>query len=866
MVNRPGYDPTEIIRSYVSENTEDLNASATQNNDGEYGEVVQQDTNINTGTVQEESAISQMTLEQLDSFFNQTGPQPNPLNEFASYNYIITMGCLSNDELNKPDTTYRTSGLNHILCKSAGGAGDAKVLTAFERNGKKIEFYIDNLEMKQIIQPNPRTRTTNATNITFDIVEPYSMGLFIQAMQIAAREAGHRNFIEAPYCLVIEFIGYDSNGNSYVPPNTRRMFPFKWTSGEFEVTNQGSVYNMVGVPYNEQALADTVQTLPIDIELTGRSLNEITQTGVGSLAATINTHLLTNRNQTSGVEPDEYVFIFPKDRSSLSTVIENTDGDAHATARPTEGPPGNRNGYTDADRRENFDLQESIASIRDSTVYDESNTQQYADYVNNQLGYVLRRSNLGEAIKSFNENDENVNEVGSSTIEINDPLGTGTVPFGQASFNFDFESGLLKRDNITIDPTKRSISFKKGEKLQRILEELVLISSYGENANPEKPSGPLGMINWFRIEANIYNLSNARQEAQTGRPPRVIVYRLLPWQAHKSIFAPPNAPVSGYENIERQIAREYHYMYTGKNLDVLNFNLQFKNAFFQAISPTANRNRDSVNLSSQASANASEEASTQQELEEAPAGVQGDGGTLGIRIPDEAISGGAVTETGKITLARQFNDAIINSDVDLVSTSMTIWGDPYYLADSGMGNYTAQEGNGINLTSDNTMDYQSGQVDIKVNFRTPIDIRETGEYDFGQDVLVENFSGLYMVNTLVSMFQGGQFKQELNMIRRPNQELRDIATEEERRTTRNERLAEEKRTELRDRGFSDQEIAAYMRIQTDGDYDQSSLGELNAADTRDVELYQAALERERDRNNLAQVGVRRVNGRVVGGL
>jgi hypothetical protein len=858
-------DITKLLDEYVSENADELNEAAEEFNDGEYGtspditlvdEVKDLETEKSTITVSELPPIG-YSPSNINSPTTK-GPFKNPLNDFASYNYIITMGCLTSAELNSPDTTYRTRGMEHIICRSSGGAGQAKVLTAFEREGKKIEFYIDNLDMKQIIHPNPRSRGTNATSLTFDIIEPFSMGLFVQAMQICAREAGHRNFIEAPYVLQIEFVGWDSDGNSYRPAKTTRLFPFKWVSGEFEVTSSGSQYSMKGVPYNEQAFSDSAQTIPVDIEILGRTLNELIQTGVGSLASVINTHLLENRAQTSGVEPDEYVFVFPKDRSSLSTAISNV-GDGEDRATGTEHP---QYGYASGDLR-NVNLQESIDSIREGRFIDSDNQQVYEDYLNDQLGYILRRSNLGEAIKRFNENDINVNAIGKSELEINDPLGPGAIPFGQASFSYDEANGLLKRDNITIDPKRRSIRFKKGEKIQKILEELVLISTYGENADPEKQADSNGFVDWFRIEANLYNINNPSQEAQTGRPPRVIVFRIVPWKAHKSIFAPPNSPIGGYENVERQIAREYNYMYTGKNIDVLDFSLAFKNAFFQAISPTANRNQESIGLGANASLNASENSATELELSDAPGNLQGDGNVMRNKIAGgETVTGGALSETAKIQIARQFQDALINSNVDLVSTTMTIWGDPYYLSDSGMGNYTAREGDSINMTADTTMDYQSGQVDIKLNFRTPVDIRENGMYDFGDNVLVDTFSGLYMVNTLTSIFSGGKFTQELNMIRRPNQKLRDEATDEtQSRTERSKRL-KERRNELKEAGFTEEEIASTLRIDKDLDGNITA-GELGAAIARDKELYQARVKRQ----NLAKAGIRTTqDGRVVGGL
>ena len=78
--------------------------------------------------------------------------------------------------------------------------------------------------------------------------------------------------------------------------------------------------------------------------------------------------------------------------------------------------------------------------------------------------------------------------------------------------------------------------------------------------------------------------------------------------------------------------------------------------------------------------------------------------------------GGTELNSVQTAIARDFNDALVNSPVDLITANMTIMGDPYYIADSGMGNYSAGTTPIINITEDGTMDYQSSEVDVLINF------------------------------------------------------------------------------------------------------------------------------------------------------
>ena len=112
-------------------------------------------------------------------------PFANPLEPYATVNYIWTLSCLTVDELNRPDSTYRRYGPRKIICRS-GGSGSAKVKTASELAYGGVEFYIDDVTVNTVITHNKGTKQADAINGSFKIFEPYSMGLFYETMQIAA--------------------------------------------------------------------------------------------------------------------------------------------------------------------------------------------------------------------------------------------------------------------------------------------------------------------------------------------------------------------------------------------------------------------------------------------------------------------------------------------------------------------------------------------------------------------------------------------------------------------------------------------------------------------------------------------------------
>ena len=142
----------------------------------------------------------------------------------------------------------------------------------------------------------------------------------------------------------------------------------------------------------------------------------------------------------------------------------------------------------------------------------------------------------------------------------------------------------------------------------------------------------------------------------------------------------------------------------------------------------------------------------------------------GRNLEVEPDPGGTVSEDERTRLAKTFQKALYESETDLVNATMTIMGDPYFLADSGMGNFSNTGSGRFNITETNAMDYQSGEVDIIVNFRTPLDYdQDTGIMTFGNTEIVEQFSGLYRVDFVNNRFSRGKYTQELKMQRRSKQ-------------------------------------------------------------------------------------------------
>ena len=722
----------------------------------------------------------------------------NILEDFASFNNVFTFGCLTPDELNKPDSTYRVFGpqAKHIILESSGRVNPRVKTQAETKYGVTPNYFIDDVEIMSVIAPNPKSRQTNFFNFSFTIREPYSMGQLLQSMQVVAKSAGYDNYLKSPWLIMIEFVGFDDEGKRHYT-GVKKLLPIQLISVEFNVDTEGSVYTFQATRYNDVAFSDDIQSIRKDFTITGSTVKEALQTGLNSLATHLNTELLKEKQKSeSKAEVDEYIFIMPTDITSQA--LESAIRVPQDIGKATTG---------DLEFREFSDDNVETLFETGSEGYEQDNSDfgarivdQKRSFIQDRLGISVTRGKLSENIKSVVANPGiPSNAVGSAKLAPVEALDSGNIPFGLQEFAYNKESGLLERGRTVIDPKKRTITFKAGMKIQRIIEEIILLSDYGQDILNKDRVDKYGRSPWFSIESSVYLVDDKKSENVYGRKPRIYVYRIIPYQVHRSKFQMPNDPPPGLTNLERQVARVYNYMYTGKNNDILNFDLNFDMAFYEAIQVGSDK-RDS-GTSGSGTTKVNQQVVNTGYGEQRPAITASEMRAVNLDLGETA---GAFDETTAIQVARAFNEAIVNGSVSMITLDMEIKGDPYFIADSGVGNYNADGTDFFNVNEDNSVDYQGSEVDIMLNFRTPIDIGDGEGYQFdGASMGLKDFSGLYQVLSVTNNFKENMFTQTLSCVRKKNYELADYEDQQNQK-----RLEIEKRREkaLATEGLTQEEI------------------------------------------------------------
>jgi hypothetical protein len=664
-------------------------------------------------------------------------PLPNPLNAYATYDYIITLACLTINEVTNPDSTYMAGAPLTIVCKSANAEPSNRVNTVYG----KFDFFFQNLKFDVATQIDDTLTATY--KLDFTILEPYSMGLFFEALQTVATKLGYDNWREAPFLIAIEFRGNTETGSMVNISGLKRYIPFRFTDLTMDINHKGVTYKCEALPQNALAMADIVSMLPVDGSSDGSTVAEILQYGENSLQHILNSFEKEKVAKGLITTPNQYLIYFPQDPASA--------GDSGAA------------GAIEADLGAIVDPSDSGA------------------------GGIQAKLKLITVNKNLAQNNDDINEIGNSEMGFSESR-PGDTPIAKDVQTYEPTSKTFFGGKLATDPSKTDMKFDQKTSIPNAINQVILQSNYvKEKLDPSSLSDD-GYRGWWSIKYMVFPLSTT-VDPKTNQIPNLYVYKVTSYNVHASRLKAAGSNVQGFDNLIKQAVKHYNYIYTGKNDNILSINLQMNNGFVQIMPADGGaENSDAKNGVSAGSGdneNPKEKAILLKLGGQGPSSAPGTTPSIlsyvGSLFKSDNKGGGGLDRPAT-RAARAFQDALTNTN-DIYDLQLKIMGDPYYIAHSGLGNYSSSGTQYANLNADGTMNYENGEVDIIVNFRTPIDINQTtGLYNFGpgtKTAPVNRFSGCYCVTSVSNIFEAGQFTQLIHAFRRPDQESDLIATPEE---------------------------------------------------------------------------------------
>jgi hypothetical protein len=642
-------------------------------------------------------------------------PGNNPLDQFASYTYNISLAALSPDEYNqllkKPDISFAP---RNVVISSAARQGAGYTRNQFFDR----EFYIQNLKFETIVGLNAASRASNVISLKMEIVEPMGLSLFDRLLRLA-QDLKYENFIDIPYLLIIDFVGYDDNG---VPQRKelaehRKFIPIKIIASNMKVNTNGSVYVMEAIPYNHIAFlaSDTGGSVPLNLQIKCQTVSDFfTGNSVGNLIT---------------------------DSDSVITEFENRNEAAREYERKVTALQGEFNTTPVRDWLIVRQFNANLVSLPVKAGSFASALNAYESYINQQK--------LAQRSSQYNFRIDN--EISQAKIVDKPNIKTTLIPMVEATAKTFFSNVDAGSDN------KEFFGVSAGTNIIEVINSVIKNSTYitqqlnTSNGQTTRPNSPR---NWYKITPQV--------EVSDYDRLRETYSKKITYIIDKYVFHNTKSDGMAITHPSKFLL-EYNYIFTGKNTSILDLQIEY-DALFSVIASSSNQ-KGSFLTSDVTPVTGLEHInifdSTRYGENVTPKRT-----TVKSGFPEQR---GTDAESQATTIqTSDFFNNILNVSPDMMGVTMKIVGDPRYIKQDDVfynsGNSNIRFGDLLSQNNSVLFDYEERY--IKLNFKTPLDYdNATGLLDGNDKFVQSKFSGLYRVLRIENTFSRGKFEQTLDLVR-----------------------------------------------------------------------------------------------------
>jgi hypothetical protein len=733
----------------------------------------------------------------------------NVLHDYASYTYGLTLAAMTKDEYNTfVDSPTGDYTLNNVMIASAGKWwGDTK--ESARSPWFNEDFFFEKLEFETVIGGDPRARNTNVLTVNFSIIEPYGVTFLNRLMamsdEINDNVTGNKS-TDNPYMLQIDFYGYsDQNfsdpgapkqGVPELIPGISKNIIIQLLSIKFKVNTKGAEYEIAAVPYSHQAYSESVGNTPIRLEVSAKDLQEFFLTKSGAPAyEPLAVEKLTIKNKVVNDAQTRTITtlqIQDNNRAKLTdpeAIKRNLAERAVMEKQLKSGPGGEDSAKAISEHNSTDTSVNSYTGAVNSwwrSTYPKEK-QKYADIIrfvfsppaNSETSTNAEAlSQLTEAFKQLTVAKFPNNELVNKSSRAFDKIDT-TKPI-------ESQSGLKPNMNDEKNP-RLQMTIAQNMPITDVINLAVINSSYiyeqiidytldklTVDELEKKMSKPL---NWFKISPSI-KLGDI--DPALNRRQKIITYSISPSLVYnsKSIDAPMGAPT--------MVFKDYQYIFTGQNKDILNFDLNFDTQFFVITQPT---------IKQQEQANASPTMTPAKDKSTETATLTRDEAIELInkknksrpelkakQQPAAGSPGQTLNQDSKSAASKQLQKNIFGeagNTGDQLQVNLKIIGDPDFIKQDDViyGPADVNPDNPL-LTPNGSIRTDNAEIHVRLSFKSPSDYNTRGLAIPGNDGNASNFnetynssvfSGVYRVITVKNIFSGGKFEQELTLVRIANQ-------------------------------------------------------------------------------------------------
>jgi len=666
----------------------------------------------------------------------------NVLNSYRSYNYVITIAALDPVKFNDPQSYRTTEDLENVILKSSGKGKNGTfspivISTTAQRVFSGLKNEKDRATLMQTIEDEIETFNKESAG-RFDL---YINNLEIKTIPIPNRKSGN---------TIVTGIQFEV----YEP---------------FSIVGFLEALRAAGLAYGYLNYLEA--TFLMKIEFVGYDDEE-------------------ELPDPTTIEKSTRYIPFKFTKVDVDVGIKGTIYKCNAI--PVESMT-----LADVDGSLNFSMQ--LATENNSNKVEDILTKFFKD-LNEENLKAFKESSPGATVDDINRyyikfpklvdgkyNTDEKNDIANADVT--------DLEFRNNIYKFDDINTTNKRtayrqegnpvEVVPFEPTKSVAQFAQGSYYHNIITSVIRDSSFWVKQFSTDSEGKVTINedDEFFYSWKIIPIVEIRPKySEFARKSLFdVTYYVIPEKRHISTLPGRGGDIYNSSNIN--IVREYNYIYSGQNVDIISLRLNFDKLFYERFPVSLGAN-DRVPFQNTAGPQDSKNV-TAEGTGDPRAAIESPGGspTVAAKPVDTVVTphnAGAPSLSAENYLARQYFDSMLtSSNLSMLSIEMEIVGDPLYITTGGIGNYLPTY-DPVNpaFTTDGEADFISQLSHTKIYFTHPTDVDETDINDGGTGLLkFQNskikFSGVYLLKEVVSRFKEGRFTQIIKANRLPFAVTRD---------------------------------------------------------------------------------------------
>ena len=722
----------------------------------------------------------------------------NILHDYTNSTYRITLFLLTADDYQQMADSPNSFEPKRALISTGGGFAAARssttsttrvttpwggytdqttTSTSGNRHPDFLEdFFIENLSITTVIGLNAKSKASNAIEISFAIVEPYGMSLLDRLMSACqypdgatGQPSGTANYIEQPYLLQIDFMS-DINESQKSNVITSKRVAIRITELKIKPGSGGTEYKCRAIPFNHSAFQQTVASVPINLSINASTVGEYFDSK-DELSKVFDVGDKIDEERTES-ELNKWVNEWhPENPPTEAEVNAQREKIKSSISYSVKSLPAAYNAYMSGiGKGKKFDLPPNLINIvvdptiSKSRIVDETKQDTKAiPLTETNKSIVSTITGAGSSTDFKKTGVFNIHAGTDIPTLIDRVLMSSEYIKNQVDdFNKNVSMTTQAQAETTFTPGLTGVQGGGGVLQPDVIDRNEIIQRYK-------------FLDWYKIVPQVY-LNGFDKKANAWS--KVVCYSIIPYRTANAY----HPDFKKTKIIKSKLVREYNYLYTGLNEDILSFDVDFDSTYFTSIGTY-----QAEKIRGKDFAGADVEVLDKNQNTTVNAGNPS---TLPVSIrpvnnPQQESAYKSNQDPKDFSVASLSKSIYTSSRGDMLNIKLKIIGDPAFIKQDDIyyNPMSPDYKDSIPSPSDTSppvnpvtgqVVFDAEQVFVGLNVKNAVDIDDsTGIVN--KQVLLSNgrytngaFSGVYKITMVRSEFSKGKFEQTLDLIRMPD--------------------------------------------------------------------------------------------------